>query len=324
MKSYWIKAGPKGTELELRDVPMPQPKSGELLVRMRATSLNRGELLAAIGLHALKEPKLLGRDVSGEVHALGEGVTGYKVGDRVVGRGRGACSEFAILPIDQAAIIPERVTFEQAGAVPTGYVTAYEIVTPGGKLKAGETLLVVGASSGVGVACVQLGKLIGTRVIGTSGSADKLARLQKAGMDTGIQVRGGGFAAKVLEATGGKGVNLAVNLVGGTAFADCIASLANQGRVGIVGYVDRTLTSVFDLEAVHGKRLQIYGVSNAHLSREQRGEAWQGFKRDVLPALADGRIAPLIDKVFPFADVPAAKEYVERDAQVGKVVVRMG
>jgi len=323
MKSYWIKAEGGKTVIELRDVPVPEPAAGELIVRMRASSLNRGELLAAIGLHSADEPRLLGSDVSGEVHAVGAGVTGFKPGDRVMGRGRGACSEYARLPVHQAVRMPERLTWEQAAALPVVYITAYEILYPYGKLKAGESLLVVGASSGVGVACVQLGKLIGARVLGTSGSAEKLAKLKAIGLDVGIQARGGGFADKVKEATGGKGANLAVNLVGGTAFPDCVRALANQGRVAIVGYVDRTLKSEFDLEAVHGKRLQIFGVSNAHLTAAERAEAWRGFVREVLPACADGRIAPVIDKVFAFAELPAAKAYVDSNAQLGKVVVRI-
>ena len=323
MKSYWIKAEGGKTVVELRDVPIPEPAAGELIVRMRASSLNRGELLAAIGLHSADEPRLLGSDVSGEVHAVGAGVTGFKPGDRIMGRGRGACSEYARLPLHQAVLMPERLTWEQAAALPVVYITAYEILYPYGRLKAGESLLVVGASSGVGVACVQLGKLIGARVIGTSGSAEKLAKLKAIGLDVGIQARGGGFAAQVLEAAGGKGANLAVNLVGGTAFPECVRALANQGRVAIVGYLDRTLKSEFDLEAVHGKRLQIFGVSNAHLTAGERAEAWRGFVREVLPACADGRIAPVIDKVFAFDELPAAKAYVDSNAQLGKVVVRI-
>lgn len=323
MKSYWIKAEGGSTAVELRDVPIPEPAANEIIVRMRASSLNRGELLAAIGLHSAAEPRLLGSDVSGEIHAVGSGVTGFKPGDRVMGRGRGACSEYARLPIHQAVLMPERLTWEQAAALPVAYVTAYEILYPYGKLKAGEALLVVGASSGVGVACVQIGRVIGARVLGTSGSAEKLAKLKTIGLDVGIQARGGGFADKVREATGGRGANLAVNLVGGTAFPDCVRALANQGRVAIVGYVDRTLKSEFDLEAVHGRRLQIYGVSNTHLTPEERAEAWRGFVREVLPACADGRITPVIDKVFAFGDLPAAKAYVDSNAQLGKVVVRI-
>lgn len=323
MKAFWIKTDGGKTVLEFRDVPVPQPKAGEIVVRMRAASLNRGELLASIGLHSSDVPRPAGGDGAGEVHAVGEGVSGFKPGDRIMGRARGTFAEYVAMPAHQAMPAPERYTWEQAAAVPTAFITAYEILYPYGKLKAGEWLLVAGASSGVGVACVQIGKVAGASVIGTSGSAEKLAKLRALGLDVGIRARGADFAAKALEATGGKGVNVAVNLVGGTAFSECLRALANKGRLAIVGYVDGVMKSEIDLEPVHGKRLEIYGVSNAHLTAAERAEATRGFVRDLLPALADGRIVPVIDKVFPFDELPAAKAYVESNAQLGKVVVRV-
>jgi NADPH:quinone reductase-like Zn-dependent oxidoreductase len=118
-------------------------------------------------------------------------------------------------------------------------------------------------------------------------------------------------------------VDLAVNLVGGTAFAPCQKSLANFGRLAIVGYVDGTLDARFDLEATHGKRLEIFGISNAPLTPAMRAEATRGFVRDVMPAITDGRIVPVIDRVFPFDRMAEAKAYVETDAQIGKVVARL-
>jgi len=207
--------------------------------------------------------------------------------------------------------------------VPIVSVTAYEAICQYGKLKSGETLLVAGAASGVGVMAVQFGRYLGAKVIGISRSAEKLGKLKSYGLDVGIVASGAGFADKVLEATGGKGANLAVNLVGGSAFPDCVRSLANQGRLAIIGYVDDQHHAEIDLETVHGKRLQIFGVSNALLPAPQRAEAMRGFARDLLPGFAEGRITPVIDKVFPFDQLPAAKAYVETNAQLGKVVVRM-
>lgn len=323
MKSFWIKSERGKTALELRDVEVPQPKAGEIVVRMRAASLNRGELLASIGMHSADVPRPAGGDGAGEVQAVGEGVTGFKPGDRVMGRARGAFAEYVAMPVHQAMPVPERLTWEQAGAVPTAFITAYEALRAYGRLKAGEWLLVAGASSGVGVACVQIGKVIGAKLIGTSGSAHKLAKLKSIGLDLGIRARGGDFADRVLEATGGEGVDVAVNLVGGTAFPGCLRSLANKGRLAIVGYVDGVMKCEIDLEPVHGKRLEIYGVSNTHLTAAERAEAARGFARELLPALADGRITPLIDRVFSFGELPGAKAYVESNAQLGKVVVRM-
>lgn len=323
MKSCWLKSAEGGSVFEFRDVPMPQPEAGEVVVRMRASALNRGELLAGIGLYSLDKPKPAGGDVAGEVHAVGEGVTAVKPGDRVMGRTRGAFAEYAVLPAHQAVPIPRALTWEQAAAVPTVFVTAWEILCQYGRLEAGEWVLVAGASSGVGVACVQLAKVMGAKVIGTSGSAEKLGQLQALGLDVGLQVRGGGFRAPALEATGGKGVDLAANLVGGTAFPDCLAALANQGRLAIVGYVDGTFGSTIDLSTVHAKRLEIFGVSNTHLTSAERARAMAGFVHDCLPALADGRIVPVVDRVFAFDDLPAAKAYVDSNAHIGKVVVRM-
>ncbi|HKA40917.1 MAG TPA: zinc-binding dehydrogenase [Burkholderiales bacterium] len=323
MKCCYIKSVNGKTVFESRQAPMPQPKRGEILVRVRAASLNRGEILASISLHSADVPHPAGADCAGEVHAIGEGVTAFRPGERVLGRARGSFAEFVAMSADQAALVPERLTWEQAAAVPIVSVTAYEILCSYGRLKAGETLLVAGAASGVGVMCVQAGKYIGVRVIGTSRSAEKLQKLKSVGLDVGIETNGGGFADKVLEATGGKGVNLAANLIGASVFPDCLRSLANQGRLAICGYVDDKFTAEVDLQAVHTKRLQIYGVSNAMFSAAGRAEAMRNFVRDLLPGFAEGRITPLVDRVFPFDELPAAKTYVETNAQLGKVVVRM-
>ena len=323
MKCYYIKSINGKTVFEPREAPAPQPKKGEILVRVRAASLNRGEILASISLHSADVPHPAGADSAGEVHAVGEGVTAFKPGDRVLGRARGSFAEFVAMSSDQAALVPQRLTWEQAAAVPVVSVTTYEILCLYGKLKSGESLLVAGAASGVGVICVQAGKYLGAKVIGTSRSTEKLDKLKSVGLDVGIQAAGNGFADKVLKATGGKGVDLAANLIGGGAFPDCLRSLANQGRIAICGYVDHQMKAEVDLEAVHTKRLQIYGVSNALLPPAGRAEAMRGFTRDLLPGFAEGRITPLIDKVFPFDELPAAKAYVETNAQLGKVVVRM-
>jgi NADPH2:quinone reductase len=136
-------------------------------------------------------------------------------------------------------------------------------------------------------------------------------------------VRGGGFLEAAMKATGGKGVDLVVNNVGGTVFAECVRALAFQGRLATVGYLDGVMTSEIDLDALHSKRLRLFGVSNKLRNAAQRAETMRGFARDVLPALAEGRIRPVIDKVFALADLPAAKAYMESDAHLGKIAVRM-
>lgn len=324
MKSYWIRHNGNTAELDLREMPIPDPGPGQVLLRVRAASLNRGDLLGAIAFHRSPQGRPAGVDAAGEIHAVGEGVSNFTRGDRIMVRGRGCFAEYVLADPALASPIPLQFSWEQAAAIPISYVTAWEALVQFGRLKTGEWLLIAGASSGVGVASIQLGKLLGAKVIGVSRSAAKLDKLRALGLDFAICARGEDFSARALEATGSKGVDLAVNLVGGTVFTACQNSLGKFGRLAVVGYVDGTLKTELDLEATHGKRLEIFGISNAPLTPAMRAEATRGFNRDVLPAIADGRIVPVIDRVFPFDQLPMAKAYVESGAQIGKVVIRVG
>jgi NADPH:quinone reductase-like Zn-dependent oxidoreductase len=322
MQSYWIVPTATGVALEQRDVPRPEPKDGQLLVRVRASSFNRGELLVGRGAHAAAA-KPAGGECAGEVAALGTGVTGFTLGERVMGRCAGGFAEYAIMDAREALRIPARLSWEQAAAIPLVFMVTHDMLVTHGHLQQSEWLLITGVSSGVGVAALQAGKALGANVIGTSGSGEKLAKLKQLGLDVGVQTRGGGFHEPAMQATGGKGVNLIVNNVGGTVFAECIRTLAYEGRLATVGYLDRTLTAEIDLEALHSKRLHLFGVSNKLRPPAERARTVRGFERDFLPYFADGRLAPTIDRVFPFAEVPAAHAYFDSGATLGKVVVRL-
>lgn len=320
MKSCWIRTHNGKVALEVQDIPVPQPKPDEILLRVHCTSLNRGEFLAQYQADGVRPG---GGEAAGEVHAVGAGVTGIKRGDRIMGRAKGGFAEYALLDALQAIPVPERLTWEQAAAVPLVFLVTYDMLYPYGKLKAGEWLLVTAASSGVGVACIQTGKYLGAKVIGTSGSAEKLAKLKAIGLDVGIQTRSADFAAQVKSVTDGKGANLVVNNVGGSVFAECVRALAYQGRLATVSSMDGVTKSEIDLEALHAYRLELFGVSNRYTSAAQRAQTVRGFVRDLLPAFAEGRIAPVVDKVFAFDELPAARNYMESNSQVGKIVVRV-
>jgi NADPH:quinone reductase-like Zn-dependent oxidoreductase len=254
---------------------------------------------------------------------VGDKVTGFRPGDRVFGRVRGGFAEYAPMFEHQAMRLPPRLTWEEAAAIPVSFITAYEMLYPPyGNLRAGEWLLVAGASSGTGVASIQTAKAIGAHTIGTSGSAEKLARLRTAGLDVAIKTRGADFAAQVREATGGRGADLIVNFIGGSVFAECLSCLARHGRLGIVGYLDGVMEARIDLATVHANRHVIFGISNAKLVPEERAQAARGFARDVLPAVVDGRITPLVGRIFEFDELPAAKACMESSGTVGKIVVR--
>lgn len=321
MKAFFVAPDGARVKLELRDIPTPAPKAGQLLVKVRGSCFNRGELIPGHG-HA-NDVKQGGGECAGEIARLGEGVSGFREGDKVMGRCVGGWSEYALMDRREAVRIPERLSWEEAGAIPLAFMVVHDMLVTHGALKAGEWLLVTAISSGVGVAALQTAKALGAKVIGTSGSADKLARLKTLGLDVGVQTRGTGFHDAVMKATDGKGVNLIVNNVGGTVFPECMRSLAYEGRLATVGYLDRNMKSEIDLQMLHTNRLKLFGVSNKLRPASEREQSVRGFERDLLPMFADGRIKVLIDRVYPFNELPAALDYVQGDSLLGKVAVKM-
>jgi NADPH:quinone reductase len=321
MKTYWLKPDAGKTVLEFRDVPEPEPGPGQILLRMHAAGLNRGEFIVGHAVKAGGAAKAAGNEGAGEVAKLGEGVTGFKKGDRVMGRCSGAFAEYSLMDAREALAVPKSLSWEEAACIPLAFMVVHDMLVAQGKLKSGEWLLVTGISAGVGVAALQTAKALGAKVIGTSGSQEKLDKLKAMGLDVGIRTRAGDFADAVMKATGGKGANLVVNNVGGSVFAETIRALAYEGRHATVGYVDGVLHADLDIETLHTKRLTLFGVSNRLRTAEQRAVTVRGFAADVLPYIASGKIKPVIDRVFPFAELPAAKAYMESNAQVGKIAV---
>jgi NADPH:quinone reductase-like Zn-dependent oxidoreductase len=303
---------------------VPTAGSGQLLERMHAAALNRGEFLPVHGPHGKPGAwKASGGEGAGEVVAVGAGVAGCRAGGRVMGRCAGAFAEYALMESMEAMPIPAGLSWEEAASIPLVFLVTYDMLVLQGRLKAGEWLLVNGVSSGVGVASLQLGKSLGARVIGTSGSIEKLKALEPLGLDVALCTRKADFAPAVLEATGQRGADLIVNTVGGSVFAENVRSLAFEGRLATVGYVDGIVHADLDLETLHAKRLTVFGVSNKMRTKEQRFAAVPRFVADVMPHFANGRIRPRIDRVMDFAQLEEAKARMESGAHVGKIVVRM-
>lgn len=322
MQSYWMQMSDTEATLDLREVPQPQPGAGQVLVRMHAAALNRGEFILGHGLHGKPgSAKAIGMEGAGEVVAVGAAVTTLKPGDRVMGRCPAAFSDYAVMDVREAMRVPAALSWEEAASVPLTFLVVHDMLVLQGRLAAGEWLLINGVSSGVGVAALQMAKALGAKVIGTSGSADKLARLKPLGLDVALCTRGADFHDDVMQATGGKGVNLVVNTVGGSVFAENVRCAAFEGRLATVGYVDGVLKAEIDIEALHARRLTLFGVSNKLRTPDQRAQSLPAFVTDVLPALTGVRIKPLVDRVFPFAELAAAKACMEANQHLGKIVL---
>ncbi|WP_323017406.1 quinone oxidoreductase family protein [Castellaniella sp.] len=320
MQRYVTQISGDRIQVTSQDTPVPFAGPQQLLVRVQAAGLNRGEILA-LRQSPADTPASLGIEAAGEIVAVGAGSGVFQAGQRIMGRCKNAFADYALLDARDAMPIPDALSWEQAAAIPITTMVVYDMLVVQGRLTADEWLLIAGISSGVGVAALQLAKMLGARVIGTSGSPDKLAALADHGLDLGIPTRSPDFHAAVMNATGDRGADLAVNVVGGSVLAECVHSLAFQGRLAIVGHVDGVRSGPLDLGALHGQRLQLFGVSSKGLNAAQRQRIVQGVVNEVLPAIAGGRMSPLIDQVFPFDQLEAAIARMESNAQLGKIVV---
>ena len=322
MKSWWMQVHDGHATLAVKDTPLPVPGANQLLVRMRAASLNRGEFILAHGLHSKGSgAKAVGMEAAGEVVICGASVRSFKVGDKVLGRCPGAFAEYVLMDEREAMPIPANLNWQGAASIPLVMLVVFDMLVLQGKLQRDEWVLVAGVTSGVGVGALQLAKALGAKVIGTSGSPSKLDRLKSLGLDVGLCTRGPDFHDAVMQATGGKGVNLVVNAVGGSVFAECVRSMAFEGRLATVGYVDGVMGGAMDIEALHAKRLTLFGVSNKLRSADQKAQSLPAFQAEVMPLFAQGVVTPLVDRAFEFEDLPLAKTFMDTNQQVGKIVL---
>jgi NADPH:quinone reductase-like Zn-dependent oxidoreductase len=270
---------------------------------------------------SVSAPKPAGGEAAGEVVAVGPDVQGWSVGDRVMGRCNGAFADYAVMNAVEALPMSPGQSWVEAAAIPLTFLVSFDMLVLQGHLQPGDTLLIAGVSSGVGVSALQAAKAMGAVVIGTSGSAEKLQRLKALGLDLGLHTRQADFHAAVMEATRGAGVQLAIDTVGGTVFSECMRCLGFEGRLAMVGYVDGVLQANIDLEALHAKRLSLFGVSNKLRTAAQRARTLPRFKAEWLPWFHCAEIRPLVDAVYPFEELQAAREAMEASHHVGKLVL---
>ena len=313
--------------LELREVPKPEPSRGEVRVRIRATAINRADLLQRAGNYpppADAPQDIPGLEFAGEVDALGEGVTGVTdvaVGDRVFGlAGGGTYAEYVVVHARTVAKIPEGLSFTDAAAIPEAFITAYDAMVTQANLASGEVVLVHAVGSGVGTAAIQIARAIGARAIGTSRTADKLVRARELGMTHGLLPEGGKFAGKVLELTQGRGVDVVLDLVGGAYIVEDLACIAHRGRIAVVS-LSGGATAEVPLGILMRRRATMFGTTVRARPLEEKIAAGRIFAHHVVPLVAQGLLRPIVDRILPLEQAADAHGYVAKNESFGKVIL---
>ena len=313
--------------LELHDIPEPLAGPDDLLVRVRATALNRADMLQRTGTYPQPGRKpafeVPGLEFAGEVLRAGERVDGFAVGDRVMGLlpGQGY-AELVTVPARLAMKVPENLSWAEAGATPEVYITAHDALRQCA-LESGESVLIHAAGSGVGVAAIQIARVLGaTPVMGTAGSAGKLARAAELGMEAGINYREQDFAEEVLRITGGRGADVVLDVIGASYWERNLKSLALKGRMVLVGSMGGGAAPA-NLGMLLAKRLQVRGTTLRSRTLEEKALATRAFEKSIVPHLASGRVRVVVDRVFPLAEAAAAHAYMESNANFGKIVLEV-
>lgn len=315
--------GPEGLRIE--DVPSPAPGPDEVRVRVKATALNRADLLQTMGLYpapAGVPADIPGLEYAGEVAAVGARVTRWKVGDRVMGLvAGGAWAEELVTHEREALAIPDGLSFADAAAIPEAFTTAWDALVLQGGLRVGSTALIHAVASGVGTAALQLVHAFGARAIGTGRNAQKLERAKALGLEHAILVSkdAPAFAAEVKRRCGG-GVDVVLDLVGGDWLPESLDALAPQGTLMLVGLVAGASAEV-PLRTVLGKRLTVKGTTLRARALEEKIAVARAFERQVVPLFASGRLKPVVDAVLPMTELQPALARLAANDTFGKLVL---
>jgi len=312
--------------LHIAEHPDPVLKEDELLVRIRATALNRADLLQRRGKHAPPKgvPDILGLEMAGEVASVGTACAGWAPGDRVCALlPGGGYAELVAIPVGLAMRIPELLSFEQAAAIPEVFLTAYQNLFNVAHLAPGQTVLVHAGASGVGTAAIQLIRESGGSSLVTAGSTEKIAKCVALGARAGWNYKNGPFAPWVAEQTGGAGVDIVLDFVGAPYFEQNLEALAVDGTMVVVGTLGGADVGKFSLRTLMSKRLQISGAGLRSMDTARKIRLTGHFANFALPRFADGRLVPIVDSVYDWNDVGDAHLRMESNANVGKIVLRV-
>lgn len=303
--------------------PVPRPGHGEVLIRVAAAGVNRGDCVQRIGFYP--PPKgasdLPGLEVSGTIAAIGPGVTGWQLGDEVCALlAGGGYAEYAAVDAGSVLPRPAGVPLVEAAALPETVMTVWTNVFEDAGLAPGETFLVHGGSSGIGVTAIQLAETLGARVLATAGSAEKCRRCEELGATRAINYRTEDFVGVVKEVTGGLGADVILDMVGGDYVARNIAAAARGGRIVNIAFMQGSKVEV-DLLPVMLRRLTLRGSTLRARDILEKTRLTQAVRRHVWPLVEAGRVKPVIDRVFSFEEAPAAHRRMEEGGHIGKILL---
>jgi putative PIG3 family NAD(P)H quinone oxidoreductase len=318
---------PGGPEvLKLATRPLPQPKRGEVLIRVAAAGVNRPDCLQRAGTYAPPPgaSDLPGLEVAGTVVALGEGVTQWSEGDQVCAlTPGGGYAQYCVAPAGHCLPPPKGWSLLQAGSLPETFFTVWINVFERAKFAPGETLLVQGGSSGIGVSAIQIARALGHRVFVTAGSPEKCAACEKLGAERAINYRSEDFVEVVKQVTAGKGADVILDMVGGDYVPRELKCLATDGRLSLIAFLGGNRTTL-DMSDILVRRLTISGSTLRPRTEEFKTGIANALRDRVWPLIDAGKIHPVIHKVFPLAHASAAHELMESGAHIGKIMLDTG
>ncbi len=317
-------AQPGGPEV-LRPVtgPVPQPREGEVLIRVAAAGVNRPDVQQRKGAYPPPPGASphLGLEVAGEVVAAGPGVS-LAIGTQVCGLANGGgYAEFCLVPASQCLPWPKGYDAVRAGALPETFFTVWANLFEIGRLREGESVLVHGGTSGIGTTAIQFARAFGARAYATAGSAEKCEACVKLGADAAINYKAADFAESIKQFTNGAGVNVVLDMVGGPYAQKNLRCLAMDGRLVIIAFLGGPKVEQFDLTTIMVRRLTVTGSTMRPRTAAQKGEIAQALLAKVWPKLEAGTVAPVIHATFPLAEAEAAHRLMESSEHIGKIML---
>jgi tumor protein p53-inducible protein 3 len=324
MKAVVVKQPGGAEQLQFQDFPKPTLQEGELLIKVKASAINRSDIVTREGKSGYLSNPILGIEVSGEVVEVGLGAN-IEVGTRVMGLvNGGGYAEYVVMPADRAIKVPDKLSFEEAAAIPEVFLTAYQTLFWLGELSDQDTVLIHAGGSGVGTAAIQLAKqMTEAQIITTAGSQDKLDFCRSLGADICINYKEQSFEEEVLKATNNQGVDVILDFIGASYWEKNLKSIKTDGRWVLIGILGGTQVEKVNLMELLLKRVQLKGTLLTPRSDEYKKELTKEFVGKAMPLFNQNKIRAIIDQVFPFEDIQHAHKHMEANKNLGKIIIHV-